>query len=187
VADKGIFILAELAGEACDVIAEIQREFDPKLAAIPARPHVTLTGSSGVGPIDAGTPVPTLQAALAPIASATLPMALEFGAPMRFMQTNVVVLPLNPHGELRALHEKIARCGLPFERARFRFTPHVTLSLYPTLDDAALKRLLATRVRAPAELAAISAYLTYNPARSTKLLELRLGSGPQPRNGGSGK
>ena len=43
-----IFILIEVRGVAGDRIAEIQRRFDPKLAAR-SRPHLTLTGSSGVG------------------------------------------------------------------------------------------------------------------------------------------
>jgi hypothetical protein len=176
-ADKGIFILAELGGEACDVVRAIQGEFDPKLAAVAARPHITLTGSSGVGPVLADTDAAALHAALLPVACNTECMQLEFGAPTRIMQTNIGVLQLSQHGPLRTVHEKIAASGLRFERARFRFTPHVTLSLDPTLTDAELKRILAKRVKALAELTSISAWLTYNPARSTKLLELPLARG----------
>jgi hypothetical protein len=42
----GIVILAELQGALRERILDVQRRFDPKLAAgVP--PHVTITGSSG--------------------------------------------------------------------------------------------------------------------------------------------
>src|SRR6185503_16660105 len=123
----GIVILSELHGDLRDQILEIQRRFDPKLAAgLP--PHLTLTGSSGMGPIPPKTSVAELRKALEPVARETPPMTLPFLAPMRFMQTNVVVLPLDPNGPIRALHERILKSGLPHERPRFTFTPHVTLS-----------------------------------------------------------
>ena len=58
-------------------------------------------------------------------------MSLRFQAPVRFMQTNVVVLPLDPHGPIRELHDRIKASGLLHERPRFTFTPHVTLSFFP--------------------------------------------------------
>jgi 2'-5' RNA ligase len=169
--------LAELHGEASVQIREIQREFDPKLAANPTRPHVTVSGSSGVGPMAAGTSMAELRRALEPVAALTPAMELEFGKPTRFMQTNIVVLPLDPYGPLRLLHDRIATSGLHFERPRFTFSPHVTLSLYPTLPDDAVKRLLARRVELPALLLSISVYRTHDPSRSKKLLELPL-AGP---------
>ena len=49
----GIVILSELQGPLRDRILEIQRRYDPRLArGVP--PHVTLTGSSGMGPLAVG-------------------------------------------------------------------------------------------------------------------------------------
>ena len=48
-----------------------------------------------------------LREALIPAAEATPPMTLQFEPPMRFMQSKVVVLPLDPNGPVRALHERI--------------------------------------------------------------------------------
>jgi len=171
-ADNGIFVLAELGGEAGRLIREIQLEFDPKLAAMRGHPHVTITGSSGVGPVAPGTSVEELEAALAPIAATTAPLVLPFGLPARFMQTNVVMLPLDPNGPLRELHDRIARSGLSFARSRFTFSPHATLSLYPTLSSDALKRVLALRVDAPAELEGLSVYHTMDPQPARRLLVL---------------
>ena len=104
---NGIFIIAEIGGEAGALIREINEKYDPRLARYKA-PHVTLTGSSGVGPIPASISAAELEEKLLPIASSTAPMSLRFGPPLRFMQTEIVVLPLDPHGPLRELHDRIA-------------------------------------------------------------------------------
>ena len=52
----GVFIVADLFGADADRIAALQRELDPKFAAV-FRPHVTLAGSSGVGPLPPDIPL----------------------------------------------------------------------------------------------------------------------------------
>jgi 2'-5' RNA ligase len=169
----GIVILSELHGPLRDQILEIQRQFDPRLAAgLP--PHLTLTGSSGMGPIPTHTTVEQLREALEPVARETAPMTLSFLRPKRFMQTNVVVLPLDPHGPIRALHERIKKSGLPYERPRFTFTPHVTLSFFREISPSEAKALLALRVPDPVIIDRISAHRTVNILNSEKLLELPL-------------
>ncbi|MEO8192357.1 MAG: 2'-5' RNA ligase family protein [Gemmatimonadales bacterium] len=170
---NGIFIIAELAGEAGRTIREINERYDPKLARYKA-PHVTITGSSGVGPIAAPISTAELWDKLAPITSSTTQMRLRFGPPMRFMQSEIVVLPLDPHGPLRLFHDRIATSGLPFQRARFTFSPHCTLSLYPTLTKEAERELLAMRIHEPAVIDRITVYQTLDPQPSRKLLELPL-------------
>ena len=173
---SGIVILSELQGPLRDRILEIQRRFDPKLAAgVP--PHVTLTGSSGMGPISTQTSAEELQSALAPIARDTAPITLSFLAPMRFMQTNVVVLPLDPNGPIRQLHERIKNSGLTYERPRFTFTPHVTLSFFRALAPKDLKALLSIRVADPFTIDRISAHRTVGYVNSKKLVELELTGG----------
>src|SRR5437773_2285973 len=64
---SGIIILSELRGPLRERILDIQRRFDPKLARnVP--PHVTITGSSGIGPIATRTTAAELRRALEPIA-----------------------------------------------------------------------------------------------------------------------
>ncbi len=174
-ASFGIFVLAELPGEAGRVVREIQQRYDPKLARL-TPPHITLVGSSGVGSIPTDTPVERIRAALEPIAASTAPMSLKFGAPHRFMQTEIVSLPLDPHGPLRTLHERLARSGLPFRPARFMFSPHCTLSFYPTLSLTSERELLALRVEAPCIIEKLQIYLTRDPQPSRMLLELELGT-----------
>src|SRR5215207_10196674 len=128
----GLYVIAELTGPVGEQIRRVQLAFDTRLAR-QLVPHVPIAGSSGMGPIRPDVPVEELRARLEPIAAATPPMTLRFEPPMRFMQSTVVVLPLSPHGPLRALHEAIKASGLPYERPRFTFSPHATLSLYREL------------------------------------------------------
>jgi 2'-5' RNA ligase len=172
-ASFGIFILAELPGEAGEQVRALQQKFDPKLARL-TPPHITLAGSSGVGAMPTDTPVEKIREALEPIARTTPPLSLPFGLPHRFMQTEIVSLPLDPHGPLRLLHDRIAKCGLPFRVARFQFSPHCTLSFYPTLTPQRERELLALRVDAPARIERLQIYLTRDPQPARKLLELDL-------------
>jgi hypothetical protein len=171
---NGIFIIAELGGEAGRLIREINERYDPRLARYKA-PHVTITGSSGVGPIPASITVAELREKLTPITSSTDPLKLQFSPPIRFMQSEIVVLPLDPHGPLRVLHDRIATSGLPFQPARFTFSPHCTLSLYPTLTRETEREMLAIRINEPAIIDRLIVYHTMDPQPSKKLLELPLG------------
>ena len=174
---SGIIILSELQGPLRERILEIQQRFDPKLAAAQA-PHVTITGSSGIGPFPARTPVEKLRDALEPIARDTEPMTLAFQPPMKFMSSNVIVLPLDPNGPLRALHERIRNAGLRYEPPRFTFTPHVTLNLFRELPPEEEKALLGMRIQDLVLVDHIAAHKTVGILNTTKLLELPLGRAP---------
>jgi 2'-5' RNA ligase len=154
-------------------IAALQRTYDPRLARL-GPPHVTLTGSSGMGPIAADTTIDELRERLAPIAASTPPITLSPGRPTRFMQTEIVVLPLDPHGPLRTLHERIKTSGLRAAAPRFFYTPHVTLSLYREQPPAVLKELLAVRVDEPIVVTEIEAHLTRDTGEARELLRLTL-------------
>ena len=134
-----------------------------------------------MGPIPSDTSVDELREALEPVAQATAPMTLTLLPPIRFMQTNVVVLPLDPNGPVRALHERIKTSGLRYEQPRFTFTPHVTLSFFRELTPQEARVLLALREPGPVTIDRISAHRTEGIVNSRKLIELSLsGSGPSP-------
>jgi 2'-5' RNA ligase len=170
---SGIFILVNLQGELADTIHEIQKRFDPRMANF-APPHFTLIGSSGAGPIAADTPLERLHEVLDPIAKTTAPLSLHFERPVRYMQTNTFALPLDPHGPLRALHDRVKRTGLSFAQSRHAFTPHVTLSHYRTPTDAEAKELLSMRVDEPFVVDHLVVSLTEVPNKPRELFELEL-------------
>lgn len=167
-------MLAPIAGPAADRIRNLQRQYDPKLAGM-YRPHLTLAGSSGVGPIAAGTPLEVIRAALEPVARATAPLSLRLAPPHRFMQTSIVSFPLDPHGPLRTLHDRIARSGLRFLSARFTFTPHITVSFYPELTRERERALLALRVSESALVDRLVLSATAEPFAPRVLFEIPLG------------
>src|SRR6478672_7049194 len=166
-------MIAELGGEAGERIRAINLKYDPKLARYKA-PHVTITGSSGVGPLPASVTVAEISEKLGPIAEATAPFSLYFDPPMRFMATEIIVLPLDPHGPLRVFHDQVASSGLPFQQARFTFSPHCTLSLYPTLTRETERALLSVRITEPVIIDRVVMYETLDPQPSKNLLELQL-------------
>jgi 2'-5' RNA ligase len=173
---NGIFILAELPPEIADQVRAINERYDPKLSRYKP-PHLTLTGSSGAGPIPPSATVEEMRERLEPITAQTAPITLSFQAPRRFMQTDIIVLPIDPHGPLRVLHDQLITCGLPFTRARYTFSPHCTLSLYQSLDSKSIRELLKTRIPEPFVISAIQLYHTRDPQPSRKLLELQLTGG----------
>jgi 2'-5' RNA ligase len=170
---SGIFVIAELDGAIGERIHAIQERFDPKLAA-ESPPHVTLIGSSGAGPIPVETSIELLRSAIEPVAAATPPLTLRFGLPMRFLQREIVVLPLDPHGPLRALYQRLKESGIPYAPARWPFTPHCTLSFYPTLTQETLKPLLALRESGIWTLRTLRVYHTREPQPPTLLFDAPL-------------
>ena len=171
------------AGEALELvtgalateIAAVQRKHDPRLAAL-WPPHVTLIGSSGAGPILSDTPVEDLRASLGGVAARTAPLTLRFSAPQRFPDRDLVVLPLDPHGALRKLYEDLKGTGIRTHQARYPFTPHCTLTMYPPLTRAREQRLLAMRFEQPLVIDRLFVYLTRDPQPAKRLLELPLGA-----------
>jgi hypothetical protein len=91
------------------------------------------------------------------------------------MQTQIVVLPLDPHGPLRTLHERIKTSGLRAARPRFYFTPHVTLNLYRELPPELLISLLAERFDEPVTIDTLEAHLTRDTGESRSLASWKLG------------
>jgi 2'-5' RNA ligase len=154
-------------------IATIQATYDPRLARL-GPPHVTLTGSSGMGPIAADTTVDELRERLAPITESTAPITIHFGRPTRFMQTEIVVLPLDPHGPLRTLHERIKTSGFRAAAPRFFYTPHVTLSLYREQPEPVRKELLSLRFEEPVVISEIEVDLTRETGETRELVRFSL-------------
>jgi 2'-5' RNA ligase len=170
----GIIVMSELHGEIADRVRELQRRFDPRMAAeLP--PHITITGSSGMGPISPSTSDDEVRQALELVAANTAPMSVMLQPPMRFMQSNVVVMQIDPNGPIRALHERVKSSGLAYEQPRFTFTPHLTLSFYPELSRERLKTLLRFRIDEPVLIDNIEAYRSVDLTRTVKVLDLSLG------------
>ena len=169
----GIIVMSELRGAVAERLLEIQRQYDPRMVAeLP--PHITITGSSGMGPISPDTTDAELRAALEPVAAGIAPFTVRLEPPMQFMQSPVVVMEIDPNGPIRALHEAIKSSGLAYEQPRFTFTPHVTLSFYPTLTRDRVRELRAVRIDEAISVDSIQAYRATDLTRTKKVLDLPL-------------
>lgn len=171
----GLFITTELEGDLAARIHAHQLRFDPKMANF-LPPHITLIGSSGAGPIDSSVPIDELRARILPIAAATAPFMLRFGVPERFVMREIVSLSLDPHGPLRDLHERLKGCGLPMQQAKYPFTPHCTLSLFPTLTATNVKAMLRIREPDPFAVHTLCIYHTRDPQKPRLLFKAPLGA-----------
>jgi len=169
----GIIVMSELRGPLADRVLEIQRRFDPRMA-VELPPHITLTGSSGMGPILSSTADEEVRAALVPIAESTPAFTVLLEPPTQFMQSNVVVHLIEPNGAVRALHERIKLSGLRYEQPRFTFTPHLTLSFYPELTRDRLRELRRFRIEEPVTIDSIQAYRAVDLTRTVKIVDLPL-------------
>jgi 2'-5' RNA ligase len=172
----GIYIVADLLGAEAARIAELQRELDPKLANL-GRPHITLAGSSGLGVLPTGTSAREIEAALTAVGEVIAPIELQFGAPERFPQTNIIMLPLPVHGPVRWLHDRIGTTGLPFSSPKFAFTPHCTVSFFRTMTPEIWAKARRFRVRGPILLDRIQAYDTRDPQPARLVCEVLLRGG----------
>ncbi len=169
----GIFVVADVEGALAKRIEKIQRAHDPRLIAM-WPPHITLIGSSGAGPIVASTPVSELRDLLEPITSRTPILELKFGAPYRFPDRDIVVLPLDPHGPLRELHERLKTSGVRTHAARYPFTPHCTLTMFPPLSRDRERKLTALRFDDVLVIDKVRVLLTRTPQPAVPLLDLPL-------------
>ena len=83
------------------------------------------------------------------------------------------IVPSRPLIELQAELERLMqRFGLDPEGRKF--TPHVTLSFFRELNDAAVEQLLATRISDPVVIDHFSAHRTVSITDSKQLLDLPL-------------
>lgn len=171
----GAFVLVPIGGEAGDQLDDMRRRFDPKLAST-NRPHLSLIGSSGAGPILAGESLDTIRERLTEVARTTPPFTLRAGLPMRFPGTNIVSFELDPYGPLRDLHDRIKGSGLRFGAVRFPFSPHLTISYYRTLERGAERELLTLRLAASLQVDTLEVSRTNDPQPPATVLSIALGS-----------
>jgi hypothetical protein len=75
----GIIVMSELRGPLAERVLELQRRFDPRMA-VELPPHITIAGSSGMGPIHPSATDDEIRAALSAVARTTAPAAAKAAA-----------------------------------------------------------------------------------------------------------
>lgn len=110
--------------------------------------EVTLTGSSGVGVLEADQDRESVFAVLDEIAASTAPITARFGPVLHWLPS-LFVLSYEDEEPFRALHERIAASGIRFGPIAHPFTPHTTLRSREDPTDEERQDLLNLRRRIP--------------------------------------
>ena len=132
-----------------------------RLATVTARfpAEITLAGSSGLGPIPAGTDVRLVKEEIDRIAASTAAFAMEFGEVGSFPDTGVFFVPPKDRTPFDLLHAALASSRIPFGASPFPYTPHCTLRVGPKAEPGVSGLILSTAVpTGPVLLDSISVY-----------------------------
>jgi 2'-5' RNA ligase len=114
------------------------------LGALPV--EITVAGAGGVGAPRSRDDPRRLFETLERIVSRTPIITGRLGDPLRFPDSDVIVLqPADPE-PLRLLHHEIANSGIDFETSPFEYVPHCTLSQKPNPPPDEVERLLAAQI-----------------------------------------
>ena len=169
----GSFVLVPVEGAAGAALDAMRERHDPKLART-NRPHLSLIGSSGAGPILPDEAPERIRTALERVAATIAPFSVPASRPMRFPGTDIVSFELDPHGPLRALHEAVKGSGLRFGPVRFPFSPHLTVNYYRTLDRTMERALLQLVLDVPIVIDRLELSRTNDPQPPSTVFGLPL-------------
>src|SRR5581483_4773315 len=89
--------------------------------------EITVAGSSGVGPIPAGTDLGLIRDEVDRVAKMMAAFDLEFAAIRHFPRTGVFYLAPKDRRPFDSLHAVLASTKLPFIASPFPYNPHCTL------------------------------------------------------------
>jgi 2'-5' RNA ligase len=125
-----VYAVLDLVGPAAAAVRSIRAQFSyDYLGAMPV--EITVTGSGGVGsPTERDDPRPFFTA-LDEIVDSTAPIRGRLNKTLRFPGSDVFVVQPEDPSPIVALHQRIATCGIEFDRSQFPFVPHCTLTQPP--------------------------------------------------------
>jgi hypothetical protein len=111
--------------QASEVLAVRRHHRDEFRSALPA--EITVAGSSGNGPLEAGQDPSAVFHVIDEIAASTEPIRAAFGPVLRLADTDIFVLTLKDETPFRALHQRIGTSGIRFRSSPYPYNPHCTL------------------------------------------------------------
>src|ERR1043166_4128719 len=136
------YIVAGFPGPVRSQVQALRDSLNTLTAKLPV--EITLAGSSGVGPIPAGTDLSLVTRHLDRTLSDSSPFRARFSAIRSFPNTAIFYLEPFDRSPFDHLHQELRISGIPFSEIRWPYNPHCTLrGGEPLGADAALE--LATR------------------------------------------
>lgn len=170
------YIVAEIPEPVRSQVQALRDSLNTLTAKLPV--EITLAGSSGVGPIPAGTDLSLVGRHLDRTLSGISPFRARFSAIRAFPNTAIFFLEPFDRAPFDHLHQKLRVSGIPFSEIRWPYNPHCTLRGGKPLNaEAALE--LASRSFPQEEfwINTVSVYQLDDTALESKLLcQRRLGA-----------
>ena len=119
------FIVAEIPEPVRSQVQAMRDSLKTLTAKLPV--EITLAGSSGVGPIPAGTDLSLIQRHLDRILTDISPFRARFSAIRAFPNTSIFYLEPFDRSPFDDLHKKLRDSGIPFSGNQWPYNPHCTL------------------------------------------------------------
>jgi len=137
-------------------VLELRERYCERLGRFPV--ELTIAGSSGIGAIRPQLDPRDVEARLCKVCQETAPISAQFGAVVRFPDTDIFCLSLADPMPFEAIHDALKQAGVRFEPSRFPFFPHCTLRMAGPLAPGAVNELFAVRLPGSFTLASMSLY-----------------------------
>ena len=150
------YICLDVPESQASQVMAVRQRYCERLREVPV--ELTIAGSSGVGAIRPQLDPLDVEARLRKVCGSTRPISAEFGAVVRFPETDIFCLSLEDPMPFEALHDALQQAGIRFEPSRFPFFPHCTLRLAGPLTPAAVSELFALRLPGHFTLGTMSLY-----------------------------
>lgn len=119
------YIVLGLPAAVAEHVLSLRRRLDYIFETIPA--EITLTGSSGVGPVSQEQDAEVFVETLERIAANTEPIETHFKGVSTFPNSGVYFLEPSDQTPFGALHQRFAVSGLSFRDCQFPYFAHCTI------------------------------------------------------------
>lgn len=162
------YIIAEIPEPVRSQIQNLRDSLNTLTAKLPV--EITLAGSSGVGPIPAGTELSFVERQLDRVLSESRAFATRFTAVRSFPNTAIFYLEPIDRLPFEQLHRSLRNSGIPFSDIQWPYNPHCTLrGGTPLTADAASEVLSLSYPKEEFCINSVSVYELDTVAQMAKL------------------
>jgi 2'-5' RNA ligase len=137
------FIVLDLPAGIAGDVATLRRKADPNFPPLPA--EITVTGSSGVGPLYPDQSIDSVFRSFDTVAAQAGGIETAFCAIGRFAGSPILYLEPRDAAPFKALHDSLRASGIRFGPSPYPYTPHCTIRSHGAgcPDSSELVRVLS--------------------------------------------
>jgi 2'-5' RNA ligase len=128
------FIVLEIPPPLSEAVQLLRNSLATPTSRLPV--EITVAGSSGTGPIPAGTGKAETEAILKSVLSGLKPFSMQFQEIRRFPNTNIFYIAPQNRQPFDHIHGTLKASGITFAPGRWPYNPHCTLRSGPMNQHA---------------------------------------------------